>query len=114
MAYLPVPDEHRDAMLAAVGVSSIEDLFDDIPVCSRLGRPLDIPAGVSEMEVSARMAELAGRNAGSSVLVSFLGAGCYDTFVPSIVDSVISRPEFFTAYTPYQPEVSRQMKLWNS
>ena len=107
MASLPVPAQHRAAMLAAIGVASIDDLFSTIPASARLDRPLDLPAGISEMELSVRLTELAGANAGSSSLVSFLGAGCYDTFVPAIVDSVISRPEFFTAYTPYQPEVSQ-------
>ena len=93
-------------MLAAVGVSSVEDLFADIPQSARLERELDLPAGMSEMELTARLESLAGRDAGASSLVSFMGAGCYDSFVPAIVDSTISRPEFFTAYTPYQPEVS--------
>jgi glycine dehydrogenase subunit 1 len=107
MAYLPIPAEHRSAMLAAVGVESVEELFDDIPACSRLDRPLALPAALSEMELSAHLDGLAGRNAGASKLVSFMGAGCYDTWVPPLVDSVVSRPEFFTAYTPYQPEVSQ-------
>ncbi len=107
MAYLPIPDEHRDAMLEAVGVRSVEELFADIPECSLLGRPLVLPQGLSELELTARLAELARRDRGATDLVSFMGAGCYDSFVPSIVDATISRPEFFTAYTPYQPEVSQ-------
>jgi glycine dehydrogenase subunit 1 len=107
MAYLPIPEEHRAQMLEAVGVSSVSDLFADIPACSLLDRPLALPAGMSEMELSAHLAGLARRDTPTSRLVSFLGAGCYDTFVPAIVDSTVSRPEFFTAYTPYQPEVSQ-------
>jgi glycine dehydrogenase subunit 1 len=107
LSQLPIPDEHRDAMLAAVGVSSVEDLFADIPANVRLQRELDLPAGLSEMELTARLEGLARRDSGASSLVSFMGAGCYDSFVPAIVDSTVSRPEFFTAYTPYQPEVSQ-------
>jgi glycine dehydrogenase subunit 1 len=107
LSQLPIPDEHRDAMLAAVGVSSVEDLFADIPAGVRLQRELELPAGLSEMGLTARLEDLARRDAGASTLVSFMGAGCYDSFVPAIVDSTVSRPEFFTAYTPYQPEVSQ-------
>ncbi len=107
MSYLPISAEQRQAMLEVVGVSSVEELYSDIPECSLLGRPLAIPAGMSEAGLSARLSELAGKDRAADELVSFLGAGCYDSFVPAIVDATISRPEFFTAYTPYQPEVAQ-------
>jgi glycine dehydrogenase subunit 1 len=94
-------------MLRAVGVNAVDDLFEVIPESVRLGGRLDLPEGLSEIELDAHLRTLAGRNAGADELVSFLGAGCYDHYVPSVVDAVISKPEFFTAYTPYQPEVSQ-------
>lgn len=94
-------------MLRAVGVSSVDELFSDIPECVRLGRELDIPGGLSEMDLAGHLDGLARANAHTGELVSFLGAGCYDHYIPSIVDHVLRKPEFFTAYTPYQPEVSQ-------
>jgi len=107
MRYIPVTCEQREAMLRAVGVSAVDDLFKVIPEVVRLDRPLDLPEGMSEIELDAHLRSLAGENEGSSDLVSFLGAGCYDHYIPSVVDQVVSKPEFFTAYTPYQPEVSQ-------
>lgn len=94
-------------MLAAVGATSVDDLFESVPPGVRLTRPLAIADGVSEMEVAARLRALADTDTPATRLVSFAGAGCYDHYVPSIVDHVVRRPEFFTAYTPYQPEVSQ-------
>jgi len=94
-------------MLSAVGATSVDDLFESVPAAVRLGRPLALPGGVSEMEAAATLRALSDRNRPASRLVSFAGAGCYDHYVPSIVDHVLRRPEFFTAYTPYQPEVSQ-------
>jgi glycine dehydrogenase subunit 1 len=91
-------------MLDAVGVGSVDDLFSDVPPAVRLGRPLGLPAGLGEVELAAHLEDLAHRNANP---VSFLGGGCYDHYVPAIVDAVVSKPAFFTAYTPYQPEVSQ-------
>jgi glycine dehydrogenase subunit 1 len=91
-------------MLAAIGVANIDELFESIPEAVRL-KELDLPKGVSEVEVLRRFQELAGRNA--SGLTSFLGGGFYDHFIPAAVDSLSSRGEFFTAYTPYQPEASQ-------
>jgi len=94
-------------MLAAIGVSSMEDLFADIPEAVRLKRELDLPPGMAEQEVYEHLAELAARNRHADEEVTFLGAGMYDHYVPSIVDAIILRSEFLTPYTPYQPEVSQ-------
>jgi len=94
-------------MLRAVGVSSTDELFTDVPGGARLGRPLELPNGLSEMELSAHLRAMAAGNTPAASLVNFAGAGCYDHYIPSVVDHVTRRPEFFTAYTPYQPEVSQ-------
>src|SRR5919197_2833110 len=97
----------RAAMLAAIGVGSVEELFRDIPAAVRLGRPVDLPPGRSEQEVYTELRELAARNVSTEDEISFLGAGMYDHYVPALVDSIISRSEFLTPYTPYQPEISQ-------
>lgn len=94
-------------MLRTIGVASIDDLFASIPPSVRLERPLDIPDGVSEMEIVADLARLAGRNRSADDLVCFAGAGAYDHYVPSVVWSLAGRSEFYTSYTPYQPELSQ-------
>jgi glycine cleavage system P protein (glycine dehydrogenase) subunit 1 len=94
-------------MLAATGVESIADLFEQIPESVRLGRPLALPPGMSEAEVYERLVELAARNADCEEQVCFLGAGMYDHYVPAIVDAITQRSEFLTPYTPYQPEISQ-------
>src|SRR5437667_8553958 len=94
-------------MLDAIGVDSIEELFDQIPEGVRLGRALDLEPALSEPELVAHLAELALRNIDTGREVSFLGAGIYDHYVPAVVDAVLARGEFLTAYTPYQPEMSQ-------
>jgi glycine dehydrogenase subunit 1 len=94
-------------MLDAIGVDSIEDLFADIPDELRLGRPLDLPEGLSESECFDHLAGLAERNADADAETCFLGAGMYDHYVPALVDAITQRSEFLTPYTPYQPEVSQ-------
>jgi glycine dehydrogenase subunit 1 len=94
-------------MLAAIGADSVAELFEQIPEPLRLGRPLALPAGMSEAEVHERLAALAGRNADAEEQVCFLGAGMYDHYVPAIVDAITQRSEFLTPYTPYQPEISQ-------
>jgi glycine dehydrogenase subunit 1 len=94
-------------MLAAVGVDSVEELFRDIPPGVRLGRELDLEPALSEPEIVAHLTELAERNVDTGKELSFLGAGIYDHYVPAVVDAVLSRGEFLTAYTPYQPEMSQ-------
>lgn len=107
MRHIAITCEQREAMLRAVGVSGVDELFEDVPAGARLDRPLDLPPGMGEIELSAHLRSLAGRNVPATALVSFAGAGCYDHHIPSVVDHVLRRPEFFTAYTPYQPEVSQ-------
>src|SRR5688500_10807199 len=94
-------------MLASVGVSTVDDLFRDIPDAVRLGRELDLEPALSEPEIVAYLTELAGRNVDTGKELSFLGAGIYDHYVPAVVDAVLARGEFLTAYTPYQPEMSQ-------
>ena len=107
MAYLfNTPEDQRD-MLRAIGAGSIEDLFAGVPKDLRLARPLNIPAPMSEAELTQHMTALAKRNQGSGQLVCFLGGGAYDHFIPAAVDAIAGRGEFFTSYTPYQPEVSQ-------
>jgi glycine cleavage system P protein (glycine dehydrogenase) subunit 1 len=105
--YTSVTEEDRREMLAAIGVESIEDLFADIPPALRLGRALDLDPGLSEQEVFEELRALAARNVSGEDELSFLGAGMYDHYVPALIDSILSRSEFLTPYTPYQPEVSQ-------
>jgi glycine dehydrogenase subunit 1 len=107
MRHIPVTCEQREAMLRAVGVSGVAELFAAIPESVRLGALLDLPAAMGEIELTAHVSALASANQPATELVSFLGAGCYDHHIPAVVDHVVSRPEFYTAYTPYQPEVSQ-------
>src|SRR5256884_3214057 len=93
-------------MLQEIGVASIETLFDSIPEDLRLLKRLNVPAALSEIELLKRFGEVGALNTAAS-RVSFLGAGAYSHYVPTVVDHLISRSEFFTAYTPYQPEISQ-------
>jgi glycine dehydrogenase subunit 1 len=106
-AYTLNTPEDIAAMLARIGVPSVEALFANIPADVRFTRLLDIPPALSEIELTAHMRELAGKNVSSSDAVCFLGGGAYDHFIPSVVDVVASRGEFYTAYTPYQAEASQ-------
>jgi glycine dehydrogenase subunit 1 len=94
-------------MLAAVGAAGVEDLFSEVAEEVRRREPLTLPAAVSEVELLAELRRLAAANTPATSLVSFLGAGVYDHYVPAVVDAVVSRSEFATAYTPYQPERSQ-------
>jgi glycine dehydrogenase subunit 1 len=105
--YTSATDDDRREMLDAIGVGSIDELFEDIPEGLRLGRPLELPDGKPETEVYDRLSALAARNAHAEVETSFLGAGMYDHYIPAIVDAITSRSEFLTPYTPYQPEISQ-------
>jgi len=107
MGYVSLTDEDRSAMLEAIGVSSIEELFEQIPAGVRFSRELDVEPALTEAEIMRLLEELAGRNAHMGVELSFLGMGVYDHYVPAVVDVVMSRGEFLTAYTPYQPEMSQ-------
>ena len=105
--YTPATGTEQAEMLAAIGVDSIDELFAQIPDEVRLNRPLDLEDGMSESEVYRLLAGLADTNLDAERIPSFLGAGMYDHYVPAIVDAIISRSEFLTPYTPYQPEVSQ-------
>ena len=105
MSYTSLTDADRDAMLEAIGVASIEELFRDIPEAMRFRGALDVPPALSEAELTRHMEQLAAKNVLDEV--SFLGAGIYDHYVPAVVDAVLQRGEFLTAYTPYQPELSQ-------
>lgn len=107
MPYIPNTDEDRRAMLQAIGAASIDELFEMIPADLHLGRALDLPPALGELELAAHVGELAARNRPASHSTCFLGAGSYDHFIPSVVDFVASRSEFYTSYTPYQAEASQ-------
>jgi glycine dehydrogenase subunit 1 len=104
MSYIPHTQEDILEMLATIGVKSIDELFKDIPVALR-PKTFDIPTGKSEFEVTQALRRLSAKNA--TGLVNFVGAGFYDHFIPAAVDALVNRPEFYTAYTPYQPECSQ-------
>lgn len=106
MTYIPHSPKERDEMLATIGVKSLDDLFGAIPASVRFPQ-MDLPAALSEMEAGALLGELADANESSRQLVSFLGAGMYNHYIPAVVDHILRRGEFYTAYTPYQPEISQ-------
>ncbi|WP_206885609.1 aminomethyl-transferring glycine dehydrogenase subunit GcvPA [Alicyclobacillus mali (ex Roth et al. 2021)] len=105
--YLPHTDEDRAEMLRALGLERIEELFVDIPPSLRLNSALDLPKPMPELELGKHMEGLSRKNRHLGQLVSFLGAGAYEHYQPSVVDAIISRSEFYTSYTPYQPEMSQ-------
>jgi glycine dehydrogenase subunit 1 len=105
--YTSVTDQDLEAMLGAIGAASLDDLFADIPESVRLDRAIDLPEGRSEQDVNDHLSALAARNRHCDAEVSFLGAGMYDHYVPALVDNLLSRSEFLTPYTPYQPEISQ-------
>ncbi|MBN2386920.1 MAG: aminomethyl-transferring glycine dehydrogenase subunit GcvPA [Anaerolineales bacterium] len=106
MTYIPISPSEREAMLKTIGVKKIEDLFDSIPSGHRFPQ-LDLPAALTEIEAAGELEELALGNETVRELISFLGAGAYNHYTPSVVDHILRRGEFYTAYTPYQPEVSQ-------
>ncbi len=106
MRYIPHTEAERQAMMAAIGIEDIDELFADVPADFRYPQ-LDLPEPLTEMEVMRELDAMAAENANLREFASFLGAGAYNHFVPAIVDTVISRGEFYTAYTPYQPEISQ-------
>ena len=105
--YLYDSPEETAAMLESIGSASIEELFASIPAELRFSGELDIPGPMGELELARHVGRLAGRNTDATSAVCFLGGGSYDHFIPSVVDVVASRSEFYTSYTPYQPEVSQ-------
>ncbi|MED4282616.1 aminomethyl-transferring glycine dehydrogenase subunit GcvPA [Priestia megaterium] len=105
--YLPMTEQDQQQMLAAIGVSSVDDLFSDIPQRVRFQGEYNIKKAASEPQLLKELNSVAAKNAHLKDYASFLGAGVYDHYMPVIVDHVISRSEFYTAYTPYQPEISQ-------
>ncbi len=106
MAYIPHTEVERQQMLAAIGVTTIEDLFEAVPATHRFPK-LDLPDAMSEMDISREMSAMSEANEHAGDFALFRGAGAYHHFIPSVVNHVILRGEFLTAYTPYQPEVSQ-------
>ncbi|HHX03636.1 MAG TPA: aminomethyl-transferring glycine dehydrogenase subunit GcvPA [Tissierellia bacterium] len=105
--YIPKGDGEKEKMLEKIGVESIDDLFVDIPKELKLTEPLKIPEAMSELDLLRRAQELGEKNIPITSRVSFLGAGVYDHYVPLLIDHIISRSEFYTSYTPYQPEIAQ-------
>jgi glycine dehydrogenase subunit 1 len=105
--YLPNTTEDIRQMLEVIGIDSTEKLFGTIPDEVKLGRELDIPQSKSEIEVRREIGKMAGKNLSADDLVCFRGAGSYDRYIPSAVKHIVGRSEFYTAYTPYQPEISQ-------
>ncbi|HYG74384.1 MAG TPA: aminomethyl-transferring glycine dehydrogenase subunit GcvPA [Planctomycetota bacterium] len=106
MTYIPHTPAEREAMLSAVGIKSLDDLFAHLPAEVKAG-VLDLPKGLGEMELSQEMARRARKNKATNELTCFLGAGAYDHFIPPVVDQLVLRGELYSAYTPYQPEISQ-------
>src|SRR3970040_1803971 len=107
MTYNPNTDENRKEMLKAIGIERFEDLISCIPAEIKLKKPLNLPRKLSELEIVAELRKIAAENKNSTQYINFLGAGIYDHFVPVAIDHLISRCEFYNAYTPYQAEVSQ-------
>jgi glycine dehydrogenase subunit 1 len=107
LSYLALTEADRDAMLEAIGVESLEELFADLPDGIRFHGQLDLPPALTESELTTYFEQLASQNERNGSHVSFLGAGLYDHYVPAVVDAVLQRGELLTAYTPYQPELSQ-------
>src|SRR5262245_60069996 len=105
--YIPTTSAEQREMLRTIGVDSIEDLLAKVPQKARLSRPLQIPPALAEHELLASMRALAAQNADADSHVCSLGGGSYDHFVPLVINHMILRGEFLTAYTPYQPEASQ-------
>ena len=107
MTYVSLTDADREQMLETIGVSSVDELFREVPAGVRFDRELDLGDPLSEQEIVKHLEGLAARNTPAGEEISFLGAGVYDHYVPAIVDAILQRGEFLTAYTPYQPELSQ-------
>lgn len=107
MPYLPNTADDQRSMLEAIGVRAVDDLFDMIPAELRLSRALNLPPALTEIELTRHISALAGKNKSAGERVCFLGGGSYDHFIPAAVDAIASRGEYYTSYTPYQPEASQ-------
>ena len=105
--YIPNGKREKEEILAFIGAKNVMELFADIPKDLQLKNGIDIPNGLTELEVTVRLMELANKNTSCKDVTCFMGAGAYDSFIPSAVKHIASRSEFYTAYTPYQPEISQ-------
>lgn len=105
--YIPNTEKQQKEMLSQIGLDSVEDLFKDIPNEVRLKRDLKLQKALSEMEIMNHMSNMASKNFNIDEYICFLGAGAYDHYIPSIIAHITSRQEFYTSYTPYQPEISQ-------
>ncbi|MGL4460932.1 MAG: aminomethyl-transferring glycine dehydrogenase subunit GcvPA [Planctomycetia bacterium] len=105
--YIPQTAAEQQAMLDRIGAADVESLFSGIPESLRLRRPLDLPPALTEQELTQHLGALAKKNASAATHACFLGGGCYDHFIPAVVDAVAGRSEYYTAYTPYQAEASQ-------
>lgn len=105
--YIPVTPEDEKKMLDSIGLNSLDDLFSDIPESIKLKRALNLPEGLSELELSRYLNTLANKNLSTNELTCFLGAGAYDHYIPALIKHIVSKSEFYTAYTPYQAEISQ-------
>jgi glycine dehydrogenase subunit 1 len=106
MAFVPLTTDERQTMLDEVGVDSVADLFADIPERVRFPH-LDVPPPLTEIDTVRKMGDLAGRNRYLGQLACFVGAGAYNHYIPSVVGHMMGRSEFYTSYTPYQPEMAQ-------
>ena len=104
--FIPHTDADRQAMLKTIGLERLEDLFECIPG-DHLFPKLDLPSETTEIEAMAELENIAAANETTGDLISFLGAGAYNHYIPAAVDAILQRGEFYTAYTPYQPEISQ-------
>lgn len=109
MSYVPHTPEDIEFMLKTIGASSLEELLSDIPKEVRFNRDFELPGGLSELEIRTTLGRIAAKNADLDRYVSFLGAGAYDHYIPSVVSPILFRSEYYTAYTPYQAELSQGM-----
>jgi glycine dehydrogenase subunit 1 len=105
--YLPVTEQDKQDMMDSIGVTSVEELFADIPEKVRFKGEMNLKQALSEPDTVKELGRMASKNANTKDYISFLGAGVYEHYIPSVVDHIISRSEFYTAYTPYQPEISQ-------
>lgn len=109
MPYIPLTEKNKEEMLSSLGMRSTEELFSSIPAKARLKEKSNLPLPLSEIDIKKELGSLAKKNVTADDFLSFLGAGSYNHFIPSVVKHIISRSEFYTAYTPYQPEISQGM-----
>jgi glycine dehydrogenase subunit 1 len=105
--YIPITETQQTEMLKELGLETINELFSDVPHDVKLDRNMDLPESLEELELLKHMRNLSSKNINLNEFACFLGAGSYDHYIPSVVWNLLSRQEFYTSYTPYQPEISQ-------